>query len=81
MPEVASVRLVESALTLTPAGYRFAILELKALLATLIDAFAFAERDEGGTPIKAVPGITTRPVVAAEPERGPQLPLRISIAA
>ena len=31
-------------------GYRFALLEVKVLLSTLIDAFEFLERDEGGTP-------------------------------
>ena len=32
-------------------GYRFALLEIKTILATLIEAFEFLERDEAGTRI------------------------------
>lgn len=62
------------------AGARFALLEIKSVLAVLVAAFEFAERDIGGTPIATVGGATIRPIVASEPERGAQLPLRVSVA-
>jgi len=61
-------------------GYRFSLLELKAILATLIDTFEFAERDVGGTPIEGHSQLVTRPYVTGELEKGSQMPLRIRLA-
>ncbi|CAD6586001.1 MAG: hypothetical protein CYPHOPRED_003360 [Cyphobasidiales sp. Tagirdzhanova-0007] len=58
-------------------GYRFALLEVKTILATLIAAFEFLERDEGGTPLTMRSTIVTRPVVIGEENLGPRLPLRV----
>ncbi|KAJ6462531.1 cytochrome P450 [Mycena sanguinolenta] len=58
-------------------GFRFAVVEMKALLFTLIRAFEFgAVLPEGdlvytSTPIK-------RPLVRSEPEKGNQVPLRVT---
>ncbi|KAF8174471.1 cytochrome P450 [Mycena galopus ATCC 62051] len=59
-------------------GFRFAVVEMKALLFTLIRAFEFGavvpEGDLGytSTPVK-------RPLVKNEPEKGSQLPLRVTL--
>ena len=62
-------------------GARFAMVEIKAVLAVLVDALTFAERDEAGTPVLPLGGATVRPSIASEPERGTQLPLRVALAA
>lgn len=54
---------------------------LQTILATLIDAFEVAERDEEGTPLAKHYAIVARPLVKGEPrENGCQLPLRIRAA-
>ena len=58
-------------------GYRFAILEFKAAMVELINAFDFIERDDKGTEFFAAGAITTRMVVVGEKEKGVQLPVRI----
>ncbi|KAM0747058.1 putative cytochrome P450, partial [Meredithblackwellia eburnea MCA 4105] len=61
-------------------GYRFSILELKAILVVLLDSFAFAER-EPGLAIRRRSALVTRPlVIGEEKELRHAMPLRVSIA-
>ncbi|GAA5896422.1 hypothetical protein JCM6882_001009 [Rhodosporidiobolus microsporus] len=60
-------------------GYRFALLELKAILSVLIDAFDFSLRD-GGFKIERRSQIVTRPLIIGEEESGPRMPLRVKLA-
>ena len=59
------------------SGWRFAVLELKIAILSLIDAFEF----QPSVSIASSPGFTTRPVVAGDPKAGTQLPLQVSLAA
>jgi len=57
-------------------GYRFSLIEMKALLFTLVRAFEF----ELAVPPKEIikkPMIVQRPLVASEREKGNQMPLRL----
>ena len=55
-------------------GWRFALLEMKIFLATLIPQLEFTPVTEIGK----LNTIVTRPFVKGKFERGPALPLRIS---
>ncbi|KAJ7911908.1 cytochrome P450 [Mycena leptocephala] len=57
-------------------GWRFSLAEMKSLLYTLIRTFEF----ELAVPPEAIGATRTavqRPILVAEPEKGPQLPLRV----
>ena len=58
-------------------GYRFAILELKALLSALIEQYEFAPRDAAMV-INARANIVIRPVIDGEDDLGYRLPLRVT---
>ncbi|GAA5831678.1 hypothetical protein JCM3766R1_004976 [Sporobolomyces carnicolor] len=60
-------------------GYKFALLELKAILATLIDDFEFALRDPPFE-IERRSAIVMRPLVIGEEMLGNRMPLRITLA-
>ena len=55
-------------------------LTAQAILATLIDAYAFAPRDDAVT-FEAHSQIVTRPYVVGDVKAGPQMPLRVTRAA
>ncbi|KAI0250884.1 cytochrome P450 [Lactifluus subvellereus] len=57
-------------------GYRFTVVEIKALLFTLVRAFEF-ELALSAEDIVRRSGIVGRPVIASNPAAGPQLPLLI----
>jgi cytochrome P450 len=60
-------------------GYRFSVIEIKALLFTLLRTFEFElalEPDD----ITRKTGIVGRPLIASNPSAGPQLPLLIRLA-
>jgi len=57
-------------------GYRFSVVEMKALLFVLTRAFVFESLP--GVVIEKKTAIVTRPVVRGEMEKGPQLPLRLT---
>ncbi|GAA97744.1 uncharacterized protein L969DRAFT_97442 [Mixia osmundae IAM 14324] len=59
-------------------GWRFAVLELKAIISVAIQHCSFAERDEGGTEIYARSFLVSKPLVRGEAKAGTQLPLRVS---
>lgn len=61
-------------------GYRFALLEYKTILATLINAYEFEERDIGGTEFTKRSNIVTRMCLAGKEDEGSQLPLRVKKA-
>ncbi|KAI0329251.1 cytochrome P450 [Cubamyces sp. BRFM 1775] len=58
-------------------GYRFAIVEMKALIFTLLRAFEFAPAVDPAN-IGTMPGIVLRPCLKDELERGSQMPLLVS---
>ncbi|KAG8885000.1 hypothetical protein FRB97_002507 [Tulasnella sp. 331] len=58
-------------------GWRMAVLEVKALLFALVRTFEFNIDPELQIGVKAV--LAARPVVVGEEEKGPQLPLRVSL--
>ncbi|KAF8578114.1 PAH-inducible cytochrome P450 monooxygenase PC-PAH 1, partial [Ramaria rubella] len=58
-------------------GWRFAILEIQAVLITLIENFEFSPPPNNPTIIRTV-GMTTMSVVKGEETRGPQMPLTIT---
>ncbi|GAA5932238.1 cytochrome P450 [Sporobolomyces koalae] len=60
-------------------GYKFALLELKTILATLIDEFEFALRDPPFE-IERRSAIVMRPLLVGEELLGNRMPLRISLA-
>ncbi|GAA5823734.1 hypothetical protein JCM3770_002596 [Rhodotorula araucariae] len=60
-------------------GYKFAILEFKAILAVLIDQFEFALRDEA-MQVEGRAVMITRPLLIGEEHRGNRMPLRIRLA-
>ncbi|TNY21015.1 putative cytochrome P450 [Rhodotorula diobovata] len=60
-------------------GYKFAILEFKAILSVLIDEFDFALRDEH-MQVEGRAVMITRPLLVGEEHRGNRLPLRIRLA-
>ncbi|GAA6058942.1 hypothetical protein JCM10212_002894 [Sporobolomyces blumeae] len=60
-------------------GYRFALLEVKAILATLIDAFEILPRDPPFH-VERRSDIVTRPLVVGEELLGYRMPLRIRLA-
>ncbi|GAA5844473.1 hypothetical protein JCM9279_006317 [Rhodotorula babjevae] len=60
-------------------GYKFAILEFKAILSVLIDTFDFALRDEH-MQVEGRAVMITRPLLVGEEHRGNRLPLRIRLA-
>ncbi|GAA5876297.1 hypothetical protein JCM16303_007090 [Sporobolomyces ruberrimus] len=60
-------------------GYKFALLELKAILATLIDDFEFALRDPPFE-IERRSAIVMRPLVIGEETLGNRMPLRVTLA-
>ncbi|KAI0330002.1 cytochrome P450 [Cubamyces sp. BRFM 1775] len=55
-------------------GYRFSLVEMKALIYTLVRAFEF-ELAVSPSDIKLVPGIVERPRLRSEPSQGNQMPL------
>ncbi|GAA6043615.1 hypothetical protein JCM8097_008290 [Rhodosporidiobolus ruineniae] len=57
-------------------GYRFALLELKAILSVLIDDFAFSPR-EPGMKVEHRSQIVTRPLIVGEEELGTRMPIRV----
>jgi len=57
-------------------GYRFALVEMKALLFTLIRAFEF-ELAVPAKDVRAKQTVVQRPIVVSEMEFGSQMPLRI----
>ncbi|GAA6058936.1 hypothetical protein JCM10212_002888 [Sporobolomyces blumeae] len=60
-------------------GYKFALLELKAILATLVDAFEFVTRDPPFD-VQRRSAIVTRPLVVGEEHLGNRMPLRFRLA-
>ncbi|KAF8491342.1 cytochrome P450 [Russula emetica] len=60
-------------------GYRFAVVEIKALLFTLVRTFEFELALEPEDIIRKT-GIVGRPIIASNPSAGPQLPLLIRLA-
>ncbi|GAA5826477.1 hypothetical protein JCM11251_002387 [Rhodosporidiobolus azoricus] len=60
-------------------GYRFALLEFKAILSVLVDNFEFAPRDED-LQIERKSQIVTRPLIVGEENKGPCMPLRVRLA-
>ena len=58
-------------------GYRFAILELKALLTVLIEHYEFAPREQGMTVLSRTV-LVSRPVIEGEEHLGCRLPLRVT---
>jgi cytochrome P450 len=60
-------------------GYRFSVIEIKALLFTLVRTFEF-ELAMSAEDIVRKTGIVGRPVIASNPSAGPQLPLLIRLA-
>lgn len=59
--------------------YKFAILELKAILSVLVDSFQFAERSPG-LEVERRSAIVMRPYIIGEEEDGGKMPLRVSRA-
>ncbi|GAA5935942.1 uncharacterized protein JCM15063_001855 [Sporobolomyces koalae] len=59
-------------------GYKFALLEIKAVLSVLIDTFEFSPRDSS-TIIERGTQVITRPYVKGEVHLGTRMPLRIRI--
>ncbi|KAI0353766.1 cytochrome P450 [Trametes cingulata] len=57
-------------------GYRFAVVEMKALIFTLVRAFEF-ELAVHPAEIRTMPGIVLRPYLSRAPEAGSQMPLII----
>ncbi|KAI0363656.1 cytochrome P450 [Pilatotrama ljubarskyi] len=57
-------------------GYRFAVVEMKALIFTLVRAFEF-ELAVDPAEIRTMPGIVLRPYLRRAPEAGSQMPLVI----
>ncbi|KII91550.1 hypothetical protein PLICRDRAFT_51689 [Plicaturopsis crispa FD-325 SS-3] len=60
-------------------GYRFSLVEIKALLFTLVRAFEF-EPAVPASDITKKTTITQRPILRSEPEKGGQMPLFIRLA-
>ncbi|KAI0280140.1 cytochrome P450 [Russula aff. rugulosa BPL654] len=60
-------------------GYRFSVIEIKALLFTLLRTFEFELAIEPADIIRKT-GIVGRPLIASNPSAGPQLPLLIRLA-
>ncbi|GAA5882286.1 hypothetical protein JCM1840_005437 [Sporobolomyces johnsonii] len=60
-------------------GYKFALLEFKAILSVLIDSFAFALRD-ADMEVERRSQIVTRPLIVGEEKMGNRMPLRVSMA-
>lgn len=60
-------------------GYRFALLELKAALVTIVDEFQFELR-EPDIKLERRSALVTRPYIIGEEDQGPRMPLRMSIA-
>ncbi|GAA5969353.1 hypothetical protein JCM8115_003109 [Rhodotorula mucilaginosa] len=60
-------------------GYKFAVLELKAILSVLVDTFQFDLRDPDFK-VERRSVIVTRPLVIGEETDGNKLPLRVSLA-
>ncbi|THH10018.1 hypothetical protein EW146_g8506 [Bondarzewia mesenterica] len=60
-------------------GYRFSVIEMKALIFVLIRAFQF-EMSVPLEEIKSKSVVVRRPYLASEPEKGAQLPLWVSAA-
>ncbi|GAA6004161.1 cytochrome P450 [Rhodotorula paludigena] len=60
-------------------GYKFALVEFKAILSVLIDAFEFSPRDSE-THVERRSVIVTRPLLVGEEDHGNKMPLRIRLA-
>jgi len=60
-------------------GYKFALLEFKAILSVLIDEFEFDLRDTE-TVVERRSVIVTRPVLVGEEAHGNKMPLKIRLA-
>ncbi|BGP23308.1 hypothetical protein JCM10295v2_002203 [Rhodotorula toruloides] len=60
-------------------GYKFALLEFKAVLSVLVDAFEFDRRD-ADMQIEHRAQVITRPFVVNEMELGTRMPLKIRLA-
>ncbi|GAA5844471.1 hypothetical protein JCM9279_006316 [Rhodotorula babjevae] len=60
-------------------GYKFALLEFKAILSVLVDEFEFDLRDQE-TVVERRSVIVTRPILVGEEEHGNKMPLRIRVA-
>ncbi|KAI5476048.1 cytochrome P450, family 46, subfamily A (cholesterol 24(S)-hydroxylase) [Pseudohyphozyma bogoriensis] len=63
-------------------GYKFAVMEIKAIIFVLIDQFVFEERDSSGGPEleRRAVEIVAKPIVIGEEELGSRLPMRIRLA-
>lgn len=59
-------------------GWRFAVIEMHALLVTLVRQFDFS-LPKNGQEIKQTRTVGSNPVVIGEEHKGPQMPLRVSI--
>ncbi|KAI0636098.1 cytochrome P450 [Trametes polyzona] len=58
-------------------GYRFSLVEMKALIFTLVRAFAFAPAIDPSE-LRTRPGIVLRPYLASAPNAGSQIPLLVT---
>lgn len=58
-------------------GYRFALVEFKCLLFSLVRAFSF-ELADPSVEIGKKSNVVTRPMIVSEPDQGAQLPLKIT---
>ncbi|SCV68130.1 BQ2448_251 [Microbotryum intermedium] len=63
-------------------GYRFSLLELKAIASVLIDSFSFSPRDTDDMAFKIErrSQIVTRPLIVDEEHLGHRMPLRVRVA-
>ncbi|KZS96656.1 cytochrome P450 [Sistotremastrum niveocremeum HHB9708] len=59
-------------------GYKFSVIEMKALIFTLIRAFTF-ELSDPTLEIYGKTSIVTRPLVRGQEEKGNQMPLKVSL--
>ncbi|KZT42351.1 cytochrome P450 [Sistotremastrum suecicum HHB10207 ss-3] len=59
-------------------GYKFSVIEMKALIFTLIRAFSF-ELSDPTLEIYGKTSIVTRPLVRGQEEKGNQMPLKVSL--
>nr|BED42952.1 cytochrome P450 monooxygenase [Trametes versicolor] len=58
-------------------GYRFSLVEMRALIFTLVRAFAFAPAIDPSE-LRTRPGIVLRPFLAGAPNEGSQIPLMVT---
>ncbi|SGY17567.1 BQ5605_C015g07821 [Microbotryum silenes-dioicae] len=63
-------------------GYRFSVLELKAIASVLLDSFSFSPREADGMAFKIErrSQIVTRPLIIDEEHLGHRMPLRVRVS-